>query len=76
MKQKANDEAVQCLVEHTQKISGENKLLRKELLMLIRRSQALTEHKLELQNQSKALVREHQITKDLKKLRKIHVEDM
>ena len=76
MKQKANDEAVQCLVEHTQKISGENKLLRKELLNLIRRSQALTEHKLELQGQSKGLLREHQITKDLRKLRKVHIEDI
>ena len=34
MKQKANDEAVQCLVEHTQKISAENKLLRKVFLLL------------------------------------------
>lgn len=76
MKQKANDEAVQCLVEHTQKISAENKLLRKELLTLIRRSQALTEHKLELQGQRKGLVREHQITKDLKKLRKVHVDEV
>lgn len=75
MKDKANHEAVHCLVEHTQKISEENKMLRKELLSLIRRSQALTEHKTELQTQHKGLLREHQITKDLKKLRKIHVEN-
>ena len=51
MKDKANHEAVHCLVEHTQKISEE------------------------LQTQHKGLLREHQITKDLKKLRKIHVEN-
>ena len=35
MKQKANDEAVQCLVEHTQKISAENKLLRKVFITFL-----------------------------------------
>lgn len=62
-------EAKQCLDEHTRRIKDENRLLRKELLQLIRRTRALHEHRQELEEQHKTLLREVQYSRDLKKLR-------
>lgn len=58
-----------CLTDHTNKIKLENRQLRKELLELIRKTRALQEHKLELEDQRRQLMREQQYTGDLKKLR-------
>lgn len=44
-------------------------MLRKELLQLIKRTRALHEHRRELEDQHKTLIRELQYTRDLKKLR-------
>ncbi|EDO44923.1 predicted protein [Nematostella vectensis] len=68
MAKQATQEAKHCLDDHTQKIKEENKVLRHELLMLIRRTRALHEHREELQAQHKALLREVQYGRDLKKL--------
>ena len=62
-------EAKQCLDEHTRKIKEENGVLRKELLQLIKRTRALHEHRRELEEQHKRLLRELQYSRDLKKLR-------
>lgn len=69
MAQQASQEAKQCLDEHTHRIKDENRLLRKELLQLIRRTRALHEHRQELEEQHKTLLREVQYSRDLKKLR-------
>ncbi|KAJ7372725.1 hypothetical protein OS493_017999 [Desmophyllum pertusum] len=69
MAQQASQEAKQCLDEHTHRIKDENRLLRKELLQLIRRTRALHEHRQELEDQHKTLLREVQYSRDLKKLR-------
>lgn len=55
--------------EHTRRIKDENRLLRKELLQLIRQTRALHEHRQELEEQHKTLLREVQYSRDLKKLR-------
>lgn len=62
-------EAFQCLAEHTNHIKLENRELRKQLLELIRRTRALHEHRLELEDQRKQLLREQQYSHDLKMLR-------
>lgn len=62
-------EAKQCLDEHTRRIKEENGVLRKELLQLIKRTRALHEHRRELEEQHKRLIRELQYSRDLKKLR-------
>jgi len=69
LEKKANKEAIMCLTEHTNKIKLENRHLRKELLELIHRTRALQEHKLELEEQKRQLLREQQYSSDLKKLR-------
>ncbi|KAK3705175.1 hypothetical protein QZH41_013963 [Actinostola sp. cb2023] len=61
-------EARQCLEEHTNNIKNENKVLRRELLQLIRRTRALHDHREELEAQHNALLREIQYGRDLKKL--------
>lgn len=58
-----------CLTQHTNNIKLENRQLRKELLELIRKTRALQEHKLELEDQRRQLLREQQYSEDLKKLR-------
>lgn len=65
----ANKKAVQCLNEHTTNIKLENKRLRAELLELIRRSQQLNNHKSELEEQKKQLLREQQYGADIRRLR-------
>jgi len=69
MAQQASQEAKQCLDEHTRRIKEENGVLRKELLQLIKRTRALHEHRRELEEQHKRLLRELQYSRDLKKLR-------
>ena len=58
-----------CLTDHTNKIKLENRQLRKELLELIRKTRALQQHKHELEDQRRQLIREQQYSGDLKKLR-------
>jgi len=58
-----------CLTEHTNHIKLENRDLRRELLELIRKTRALQDHKLELEDQRRQLLREQQYAGDLKKLR-------
>ncbi|XP_070581050.1 coiled-coil domain-containing protein 166-like [Ptychodera flava] len=65
----ANREALHCLNEHTSKIKGENRELRRELMKLIQTTRALHEHKQELEEQRKQLLREQQYGKDLKRLK-------
>lgn len=65
----ANKKAVQCLNEHTTNIKQENRHLRAELLDLIRKSQVLNQHKQELEEQKKQLLREQQYSEDIRRLR-------
>ncbi|XP_013078840.2 basal body-orientation factor 1-like [Biomphalaria glabrata] len=69
LEKKANQEALQCLTEHTSKIKVENRQLRQELLQLINTSRALNEHKAMLEEQKRQLLREQSYANDLKKLR-------
>ena len=62
-------EAMRCLNEHTTKIKLENRRLRHTLLNLIRKSRALNEQKIELEEQKKTLLREKQYAEDLKTIR-------
>ena len=57
------------MTEHTNRIAAENRQLRKELLQLIRRTMAMHQHRQELEEQHKALLREVQYGRDLKRLR-------
>ncbi len=58
-----------CLNEHTQQIKLENRHLRHELLLLIRKTRALHEHRHHLEDQQKQLIMEQQYARDLKTLR-------
>ncbi|XP_021351057.1 coiled-coil domain-containing protein 166-like [Mizuhopecten yessoensis] len=69
LQKKANKEAIQCLTDHTNAIKTENRNLRRELLELIKTTRAYQEHKRELEEQRKQLLREQQYAEDLKKLR-------
>ena len=60
---------MQCLTDHTQRIKHENRRLRHELLMLIRKTRALHEHKAHLEEQQRQLKLEQQYAADLKTLR-------
>ena len=55
--------------EHTQKIKQENRSLRHELLLLIRKTRALHEHRNHLEDQQSQLMMEQQYARDLKTLR-------
>ncbi|XP_077980396.1 coiled-coil domain-containing protein 166-like [Glandiceps talaboti] len=65
----ANREALHCLNAHTSKIKSENRELRRELMKLIQTTRALHEHKEELEEQRRQLLREQQYGNDLKKLK-------
>jgi len=69
LEKKANKEAVQCLTEHTNKIKFENRELRQELLNLINTTRALNDHRTQLEDQRKQLLREQNYANDLKTLR-------
>lgn len=60
---------MRCLNEHTTKIKLENRRLRHTLLNLIRKSRALNEQRIELEDQQKTLLREKQYAEDLKTIR-------
>lgn len=62
---------MQCLKEFTDGIKTENRVLRKELLNLIRNVRALQECKKQLENQWQTLSQERQYANDLRKLRSI-----
>ncbi|KAI0228203.1 hypothetical protein LSAT2_013993 [Lamellibrachia satsuma] len=69
MAKEANQEAAQCLTEHTHRIKLENRRLRHQLLMLIQQTRALHEHKDKLLEQRRQLQMEQQYARDLKTLR-------
>lgn len=69
MTKQANKDAVVCLNEHTEKVKQQNRQLRKELLLLIRKTQALYEHKRRLEEQRQQLVLERQYADDLRNIR-------
>jgi len=69
MSKQANKEAIQCLNDHTNNIKLENRQLRHELLLLIRKTRALHEHRQQLENQKQELLLEQQYASDLKTLR-------
>ncbi|KAK2186256.1 hypothetical protein NP493_207g01049 [Ridgeia piscesae] len=69
MAKEANQEASQCLTEHTHRIKLENRRLRHQLLMLIQQTRALHEHKDKLLDQRRQLQMEQQYARDLKTLR-------
>ncbi|RDD42086.1 Coiled-coil domain-containing protein 166 [Trichoplax sp. H2] len=71
LEKQANQEAMQCLKEFTDGIKSENRVLRKELLNLIRNVRALQDCKKQLENQRQTLSQERQYAQDLKKLRGI-----
>ena len=60
---------MRCLNEHTTKIKLENRRLRHTLLNLIRKTRALNEQKIELEEQGRTLNREKQYAEDLKIIR-------
>ena len=60
---------MQCLADHTQNIKVDNRKLRHELLLLIRKTRALHEHKHHLEEQKTQLLMEQQFAEDLKTLR-------
>lgn len=62
-------EAGSCLNDHTHQIKEENRKLRHELLLLIRKTRALHEHKAHLEDQKGQLLMEQQYAGDLKMLR-------
>jgi len=68
-------EAIVCLNEHTERVRVENRVLRHELLALIRKSQALHVHKRQLEQQRVLLLREHQYAQDLKAIRGVDEGD-
>jgi len=72
----AKKDAQQCLHDHTIKIKFENRALRKELLELIQKTRALHNHKLELEEQRKILIREQEYAKDLQKRRQYRFDNM
>jgi len=65
----ANKEAGICLTSHTQNIKSENRRLRHELLLLIRKTRALHEHRVTLEDQRVQLRMEQQYAADLQQLR-------
>nr|CAB3228240.1 coiled-coil domain-containing protein 166-like [Phallusia mammillata] len=65
----ANKKAVKCLGEHAESIKVENRALRAELLELINRSRILNQHRKELEEQRKDLLREKQYSEDIRRLR-------
>ncbi|XP_041363057.1 basal body-orientation factor 1-like [Gigantopelta aegis] len=66
---KANKEALQCLIDHTNRIKVENRQLRRELLGLIQKTRVLHQHGTSLEEQKRQLLCEQQYANDLKKLR-------
>ncbi|XP_046899902.1 uncharacterized protein ccdc166 isoform X2 [Hypomesus transpacificus] len=65
----ANREALLCLHTHTREVSEENQRLRSELLVLIRRAQALRARQEQLQAQRQALLMEREYVRELQRLR-------
>lgn len=58
-----------CLSEHTVRVKHENRQLRKELMLLIRKTQALHEHRHRLEEQRRQLLTERQYADDMKNIR-------
>ena len=60
---------MQCLDNHTQRITQENRRLRHQLLLYIRKTMALHEHRKHLEEQRSQLLAEQQYAQDLKTIR-------
>lgn len=58
-------EARHCLEDHTSRIKEENRALRKELLSLIQQTRVLYQHKKQLEEQHKVLLREKDYANNL-----------
>lgn len=58
-----------CLTEHTVRVKQQNRQLRKELMLLIRKTQALHEHRHRLEDQRRQLMTERQYADDMKNIR-------
>ncbi|NXP26584.1 CC166 protein, partial [Scytalopus superciliaris] len=57
---RAEEVALQALIQHVQEVKAENRRLRRELLGLIQHSQVLRDAKIRLQDQQEQLLRENQ----------------
>ncbi|XP_054841930.1 coiled-coil domain-containing protein 166 [Eublepharis macularius] len=65
----AEKEAVRSLIQHTKQVKAENWRLRHELLNLIRRAEVLKDFMGQLREQQQQLLREHQYSQDLARMR-------
>ncbi|XP_014665655.1 PREDICTED: coiled-coil domain-containing protein 166-like [Priapulus caudatus] len=69
LQQLACKEASRCLGDHIQSIRDENGRRRHQLLQLIRRTRTLHEHRHQLEEQRSELLREKELTVDLKQIK-------
>ncbi|XP_077207343.1 coiled-coil domain-containing protein 166 [Paroedura picta] len=65
----AEKEAVRSLIQHTKQVKAENWRLRHELLNLIKRAEVLKDFMIQLREQQQQLLREHQYSQDLARMR-------
>ncbi|XP_060099007.1 coiled-coil domain-containing protein 166 [Heteronotia binoei] len=65
----AEKEAVRSLIQHTRQVKAENWRLRHELLNLIKRAEVLKDFMIQLREQQQQLLREHQYSQDLARMR-------
>ncbi|XP_048338626.1 coiled-coil domain-containing protein 166 [Sphaerodactylus townsendi] len=65
----AEKEAVRSLIQHTKQVKAENWRLRHELLNLIKRAEVLKDFMAQLKEQQQQLLREHQYSQDLARMR-------
>ncbi|KAL8181382.1 UNVERIFIED_CONTAM: hypothetical protein K2H54_000243 [Gekko kuhli] len=65
----AEKEAVRSLIQHTKQVKAENWRLRHELLNLIKRAEVLKDFMTQLREQQQQLLREHQYSQDLARMR-------
>lgn len=65
----AEKEGVRCLIQHTKKVKADNWRLRYELLDLIRQAQVQNSSLRQLREQQQLLLREHQYSQDLVRMR-------
>ncbi|NXH66295.1 CC166 protein, partial [Hydrobates tethys] len=66
---RAEEAAVQSLIQHIKQVKAENWHLRQELLRLIQYSKILKETKVQLREQQQQLLRENQYTQDMAHMR-------
>ncbi|NWI31513.1 CC166 protein, partial [Sula dactylatra] len=66
---RAEEGAIQSLIQHIKQVKAENRHLRQELLRLIQYSKLLKETKVQLREQQQQLLRESQYTQDMAHMR-------